>query len=313
MFKRVFNNEKHCVDYFWRDDNNRLAFTFSSWLNRELEGSGFGGEFLLRNGYDIVVFKSNCDDWFQSLPEHLFREIQELISHKVYIKKMTYGASMGGFAAVAFSKVFDVETCLALSPQFSINELFDQRWASYGQSIEWKYAINEDAVSENCIYYIVYDNKDLDDIHAKKIAQCIKASNVFLVPLSYCGHSVAAYLHEVDELKKLLNSVCSGDDIRPITKRKNKSSSASYLANLSLHLKNRKKLKLSFKISDKAIKIRGDVSWFFYHRADVLLNLGQFEAALEELEHAIQLDPKIDRHGLKDRILTLLRTHNKNS
>ena len=125
------------VEYFWHPNSQikNIAFVFSPSLNRELEGNKFGGNTFFQNQCDVISFKQVSDLWFQDIPEQLFSEILKLISEKGYIKKIAYGSSMGGFASIAFSKMLKCNLAIAISPQYSIGESFDERWKSYSKEI----------------------------------------------------------------------------------------------------------------------------------------------------------------------------------
>ena len=111
----IYQNTVCCIEYFSisRLINNRLAYVFSSGGNRNLSGNHFGENFLIENGFDVVSFKVNNDDWFQNIPEYIFKEIEKLVVTKNYCERVALGASMGGYAAIAFSSRLFTDKVLA--------------------------------------------------------------------------------------------------------------------------------------------------------------------------------------------------------
>jgi hypothetical protein len=78
--KIIFAAESIKVDYFYDDiiNNQSIVYVFSPSYNRDLEGNNFGGEFFIKNGFDVVSFKITNDDWFQSIPLSVFENIKEI-------------------------------------------------------------------------------------------------------------------------------------------------------------------------------------------------------------------------------------------
>ena len=56
---------------------------------------------------------------------------------------------MGAFGAILYSSRLRLNSILALSPQYTISESFDQRWSQYDKKITWNYRMH------NAIDYLV--------------------------------------------------------------------------------------------------------------------------------------------------------------
>ncbi|MBU3615458.1 hypothetical protein ICN46_11210 [Polynucleobacter sp. Latsch14-2] len=151
----LFGSEFVRIEHFIGDNNNtNLAFIFSSLESRSLDGNRNGGEIFFRNGYDVISFKISNGDWFQSLPPDIFEVIKSISLERGYQKKVAYGSSMGGFASIAFSRLLELDTAIVFSPQISISESFDQRWASNARGINFKYHITKETISDHCKFFI---------------------------------------------------------------------------------------------------------------------------------------------------------------
>lgn len=76
----------------------------------------FALEFSQKNKIDTILVGSYLNDWYQT-PE--MNKIIDLINSKSqsYQKIITYGASMGGWAALAFSKALKADAVIAFCPQ----------------------------------------------------------------------------------------------------------------------------------------------------------------------------------------------------
>lgn len=280
------------VDYFHKPLNvpGVVAITFTPSGNRVLDGLGFGGKFLLDNKVDLISVKCNNDSWFQTIPEEAFELINRIVDNKGYTTVVAYGSSMGGYAAIQFSKRFKCDVVLALSPQFTILESFDKRWESHAKKVDWKYSIGPDDIDGACKYFVFYDPHDLDREHADRVRKLSTAGNVLNVAIPFAGHPVSHYLQEVGILKEVALTVFRGGDLGCINLRKNRGRSKSYLKNLSLQLHKKKKLALSLRVINKAIELDPESSAYFMHKGTLLEGMGQVDAAIESFERCAELD-----------------------
>ena len=49
---------------------------------------------------------------------------------------------MGAFGAILYSSRLRLNSILALSPQYTISDSFDQRWSQYDKKITWNYRMH---------------------------------------------------------------------------------------------------------------------------------------------------------------------------
>jgi hypothetical protein len=253
----LINEDLMRIEYFYDDKeiNQNIAFVFTPFMNRNLEGNSFGGDLLLENGFDVIAFKVSNDNWFQTIPSLLFDLISQIISKKKYVKKIAYGSSMGGYASIALSKLLDATTVIAFSPQYCIDEDFDKRWANSARDIIFNYRITEETISKDCIFFIIYDNKDLDQLHVERISQIIPKSNLNLIKIPFVGHPVTHYLYEVGLIKKVVIQLAKKNSINEINFVRDKKKSKHYLSNISRLLFERNHFRWSLSMIISTIQI----------------------------------------------------------
>jgi hypothetical protein len=248
------------IEYFYDDKkiNQNIAFVFTPFMNRNLEGNSYGGDLLLNNGFDVIAFKVSNDNWFQSIPLLLFDLISQIILKKKYIKKIAYGSSMGGYAAIALSNLLDASTVIAFSPQYRIDEDFDKRWASRAREINFNYRITDETINKDCIFFVIYDNKDLDQLHVERISKIIPRNNLNLIKIPFAGHPVTNYLYEVGLIKKVVIQLSQKNSINQINFIQSKKKSKYYLLNISRMLFERNHFKWSLNIIVSTIQLTDD-------------------------------------------------------
>jgi len=289
----INSSEFQRVEYFCNNQkrNDAVAFTFTPWGNRTLEGNMFGGEVLLQSGFDVIAFKISNDDWFQSIPSRVFEIINSVTTYNQYKMKVGYGSSMGAYASIAFSKLLDLDKAVVISPQFSIGEPFDERWISDSKRINVVYRISEDEISQNCKFEILYDDKDLDRLHVEKLVKVIPEENVELYKLPYSGHPATNYLHEIKQTYEIIKD-CRSGSVNRFNLRADRSRSHTYLSNLSAALNSSRKFKMSLSAIDSAIALNSSRAPYHKTRSDVLEKLNRVDESINSLRIAISLDPE---------------------
>lgn len=261
-------------------------------MNRILDGNAFGGEFLINHGYDVIAAKVINDDWFQGLPDHVFDDIEAVLAGRNYEERIGYGASMGGYAAIAFSRKLKFDRAVCFSPQFAINQSFDTRWESYAAPIEWRYTIGPGQVNPDMRITLLFDPHNPDSEHVKRI--CDLGTAVTLVPLRYAGHPVTHFLSEMGLLKMIAQSILDEGDLDDVRRqmRVKKKRSPTYLFTLSAQALARGHLRPAFDIALELIREAGDRPDYHWHISNVLSAMGRGEEAIAAAQKALSLDPK---------------------
>jgi tetratricopeptide (TPR) repeat protein len=264
-----------------------LAYTFTEFGNRTLDGPGYGGELLLKSGYDLLSFKRLTEDWYQDVASELFEWIRLRIQRFGYRRRVAYGSSMGAHAALLFSKLLDPDILLALAPQAAIDEDFDTRWADYARSIVIQRRLTPEVLSARARYVIVADRRDEDWHHVERICAMMPAGRIHVVPLSHAGHPVTPYLYECGVLKELVLTTLAGSLPDARTLRRDARKSVNYLGNLAIHAAQRKHLNWAIRILEYA-RLRFEDRHDFHRLRTVLYRVlndsaGAVESAREGL------------------------------
>ncbi|SHE88416.1 Uncharacterised protein family (UPF0227) [Psychroflexus salarius] len=174
-----------------------------------------------------ILIKYNCDQafiidpnqsWYQdginSKPnfESLKSEIENII--RDYKKVIFIGNSMGGFAAIMFGALLNVDRVISFSPQTFISRYRrayygDKRWSDQINSIVSKNYLNlkrlllKTKSKNSTIYSIYYSTTDkLDKIHSERLSK-LKSCNLY--SYSFGGHNLVKSLKDKGILTEILN------------------------------------------------------------------------------------------------------------
>lgn len=211
----------------------------------KLDGPGYRGEMLQREGFDIIAFKSSINDWFQLVDDADLEIAAEIAGH--YDLRVGYGSSMGGFAAIVFAKKLSLNRVVALSPQFEIDGRWDLRWEREASQTTFRHRISPAVSSLNCQYIILFDPHHLDKEHAKLISQSLGKVKTDLVAYPFGGHPVTVPLHESGLLKQsVLQAIETGETEQfRIARREGRRKSKTYFRHLARHLGKKKRFTLA--------------------------------------------------------------------
>lgn len=181
-FKRIISSYDNYNQYFFKDNSQ-------SWYHNGIKG-----------------FASNIDDLTQSL--------SKLISN--YDKVVFIGNSMGGYAAIHFGVLLNIDLVLAFSPQTFIDKF--RRF--YYKDNRWKKQIRNTQILKNKPKYfnlkktlksknyqteikVFYSSLDkFDNIHVNRIRNY---KNVKTFNYDLGGHNLVTILKENEILKQILN------------------------------------------------------------------------------------------------------------
>ena len=183
--------------------------TFASFTDqRTLDRPGFGEDFFRSRGIDAVHVISRENDWYQ------YEEMEAAMATvraatAPYDRVVTYGSSMGGYAAIRLAGLAGAHCALAMSPQFSIDPSiaqFEGRWHERSERFRpvWERRLPFPVLDQA---FVVYDPDDLDAWHVA----LLQAAFAFTpVPLKQAGHTVSGFLNEAGLLQGVVLAVCDG-------------------------------------------------------------------------------------------------------
>ncbi|MGO4409339.1 MULTISPECIES: tetratricopeptide repeat protein [unclassified Brevundimonas] len=191
-------------------DAGRWVVTFDNYgLGPGFNRPGFGEAFLRQSGVSAIHVMGRREDWYQ-YPEMAEAMAAVRRATAGADRVMTYGSSMGAYAALRFADAAGADAVLAISPQYSVDPAkvpFETRWLQDGRSIAFRPEI-EGRLSCACRPVIVYDATGDDERQVRLIAAEIKAD---LIGLRYIHHPATTFLQEMALLGPLVFDVLAGD------------------------------------------------------------------------------------------------------
>ncbi len=181
-----------------------LVVTFESLIDpHEPPRKGFAQTFLAAHGIDAVHVIGHSNAWYQypDMPEALaaIRAVG-----RRYAEVVTYGLSMGGYAAINFAAELGASRAIAISPQYSIDPRkvpFETRWDAYVRPI--RFCCDQIDRMGGCPVQVwaIHDPENLDRRHIALIARWL---TVHPVPVPFGGHPASSILDETRMLSTLV-------------------------------------------------------------------------------------------------------------
>lgn len=188
---------------------SRWVVTFDNYgIARGFDRPAFGEGFLQQSGVSAIHVMGRSEDWYQ-YPEMAEAMAAVRQATTGADRVMTYGSSMGGYAAIRFADAAGADAALAISPQYSINPdraPFERRWMQESHRIRWLPEI-DGPIQSGCTPIIVFDPTGDDRRHVDLIAA---ETAITTIDLRHSGHPAATYLSEVGLLGPLVLQALSG-------------------------------------------------------------------------------------------------------
>lgn len=246
----VFTGE-HVQVTFDRHQSDVLVVTFSDHFHKE---GGFRkgfGELPLRDAnLTTIHVKSSFNHWWQTT--EIFEAINLVKAVSVGYgapSLVTYGASMGGYAAIHFANFLKASRAVAFSPQSDLWNDREIRWRA--EAYRWPRILPEmrDVLSSDIEYLIVVDPREKLDM-----MQALGVEGAKILPLENYGHRSVPLLAEIGHLKPMMLSLVSGTSYEEILSdmrmalRTNKRNSSTYLAHFLTRLMRSRKHHFSRRI-----------------------------------------------------------------
>jgi len=171
-------------------------------------GAGYGTGRLAPLGLNEFIIRRNRNHWFQT-PE--IEEVAAIINRMTQGRRvLTYGSSMGGFAAINFASMLNAATFVALSPLHDVspgNEAGDMRWPE-SEQLRFTHNLIRAGECRDAEGFVFYFDRDRGDVaHAELIGRDTAAT---LVPVEYGGHPCSFYLNATYKLKRVVAEVADG-------------------------------------------------------------------------------------------------------
>ncbi|MBX3476923.1 MAG: hypothetical protein KF910_04910 [Brevundimonas sp.] len=223
----IYRSDTIVVRVVPSNDTTQWVVTFDNYgLGPGFDRKGFGEDFLHASGVSAVHVLGRGDDWYQ-YPDILAAMAAVRAQVAGARRVVTYGSSMGAYAALRLADAAGADGALALSPQFSVDPAkvpFEARWAADGRRLDFRPEI-EARIACKARALIVYDAAGADRRHIDLIAREIDADRV---GLRHIDHPAAVFLQESGLLGPLVLDFASGRlDIETFRRRADRARRAS--------------------------------------------------------------------------------------
>ena len=279
-------------------DGRRQVVTFDSYHEPHgLDRPGFGEAFFQTEGITAVHVMTHGNDWFQypEMPSLLTLIRQACAGAE---RLLSYGSSMGGYAALRFAGEIGAHAALALSPQYSLDPRkapFETRWAAARRRIRFLKSL-DGAILRGPRMILAYDSAlEADRCHAELLAS---EAEMVLLPLPHAGHPVGGFLNDSRLLRPLVLTTLEGSFDEHRFRRAahaRRTRSPHWLANLA-ERQPAWRARCSVALAQRAVAIAPDYPSLHDVLARRFAAAGRYDEAIEAHRRAITIEPVIDYH-----------------
>lgn len=212
MDKQIIFEDEHIRAIFLPGDSNTLVLSFGDLITRASGLSINAEKSLIKYQYNIIGVMPKQKSWF---PQASMIELSKAISPILegFKNIVGYGGSMGGYAAIKYSNLLNMNRVIAFVPQYSIDpeQVEDRRYAEFFDAVANKdmqiQSQDVDAAREYVIVYDPYFSTDRE--HYLKIKELLPSLHTIHLP--FTGHEALSVLasssllhdfieHEFDEI-----------------------------------------------------------------------------------------------------------------
>lgn len=211
MDKQIVFEDEHIRAIFMPGSSSELIFSFGDLITRAKGLSINAEKSLAKFEFNVLGIMPKQKSWFpKSSMWNMLQAIAELIAP--FQQRIAYGGSMGGYAAIKYSNLLNVQRVVAMVPQYSIDpeDVEDARYNMFYQpELNEGMRIEAEDISPEREYILVYDPYCTEDrAHYLKLEAVLPQHHVLHLP--FTGHDAIAVLassellydfllHEYDE------------------------------------------------------------------------------------------------------------------
>lgn len=201
----ILYNGNDTVVHFHAGSEEFVIITFMGLHHEaDAENAYFLKPIAEKLNYTCIGITTKKQNWYVSA------EMEEVVSICKNIikdrKVIIFGPSMGGYAAIKYSKRLNADYVLSLAPKFSIYPddcRLPPHYAQYVKEDMKNMAIKPEDTKGKI--YICYDPKDeTDNFQAHETSLRCKSS--VLIPVFYAGHVIISSLLGTKSIKKIMES-----------------------------------------------------------------------------------------------------------
>lgn len=206
--------ESHAVALNARP-SDRLVVSFdnlSEVNNDSIDREPWGGKFIADEGYAHLSVFSGRKSWYRDQEViDCLTELSKSPEITQYKKVSLIGASMGGFAALAFAPLFPGATVVSFNPQTTLDPKrvpWEERYR-FGQKQDWSLPMSDASAGAQhaARAYIFYDHFFVPD---RNHALMVQGKNVTHLKCWFSDHYAAPLLRRLDLLKPTMRAAIEG-------------------------------------------------------------------------------------------------------
>lgn len=203
----------------------------------DFENPAFAEDLLNAAGVTGLYVLTSANHWYQTPDFDLaLQAIHKACAHATRV--VTYGSSMGAYAALIASRRLDADAVVALNPQFSIDPRkvpFENRWLAEATKLDHKWDDMAAGVNPDSEIYLVLDPTGPDAQHSRLIQSASRLSGLLIAP--FAGHPVTSFLVEAgivsDVTMRMLRGEATVPQLRKLI-RSSRAKSPIYWATMGL-------------------------------------------------------------------------------
>ena len=195
MDKEIIFEDDQIRVIFLKGTSNELVFSFGDLITRAKGNSINAEKSLHKYDFNVIGIMPKQKSWF---PEQsmlaMFEQIRSWIAP--FATRIAYGGSMGGYAAIKYSNLLNVQRVVAMVPQFSIDptDVEDPRYNMFYQpELNSHMRVQLGDVAPSREYIIIYDPYyAADRAHVECLKPLLPSAKYLHLP--YTNHDAIAVL-----------------------------------------------------------------------------------------------------------------------
>ncbi|MCE0961810.1 hypothetical protein, partial [Pseudomonas putida] len=206
--------EDECIVVVWQPGrSNFILVTFGDLANLANGVDLYAGVPARKLGLTCIGFMAKKPNWFP--PSNVEKAISSIQKYFFGFNEIvTYGGSMGGYAAIKYSSALKATSVAAFCPQWTIdkNECSGRNPGYQEHFLPTMTGMGIKSQDISGSVFIFFDpTHDNDKYHANVIRS--KAGVAKYVPVRSVGHHVTSVLAGTDNMGAILNMVRAGDHL----------------------------------------------------------------------------------------------------
>ncbi|WP_421989690.1 hypothetical protein [Roseococcus sp.] len=293
---RVFDGTTlRVVDASRPADSDVLVITFPARSPRQgLDRRPFGQQFLQASNISSVHVTADRNHWFQTTEaEAAIQAIKPIAAR--FRRVVTYGSSMGGYGALAWSRRLGATDVVAISPQFSIDRRrvpWERRWSEEAATLDFFDDDMAENLNPDATVTLIFDPLTADGRHGAEITALSARASTLLAPFG--GHPAGTFLRDIKLLSSAIRKLASGTaDIPSLRRaiRQGRASSALYWSQRAAGLAKSKRLEAAREANHRALALAPDQANVCFAAGRLSIRLGDGAIGKEALLKAVALNP----------------------